>query len=387
MNRMERKNKLKKLLLPFGCAGLLFLAPKSTAAQVNLVPNGSFEAAAWCPSGYNNTTLRTATSWTQPTQGTPDHFKACSGDVGVPRNMFGDQMAVDGEAYAGLVIYSASKPAYREYLQVELTRTLKRGEWVCVSWWACAADEAKLVADGLGVHLGIEALRSGGELVLPVQPQVENPRFHMVSDRHSWIRFSDVFQAAGGERYLTLGNFRPPRENRVLERRDAGAKSNPWAYVYIDDVRIEPVDVPTECSCLNATYQAEATDPPWEAFLLERIALESVLFDFDASVLTNEAKQQLEAVAATMRANRYLVMQVNGHTDEVGTDGYNLLLSEARAQRVLDYLIERGVDPNRLELAYHGSRLPAADNATPDGRKQNRRVEFELLQHAFLPTQ
>jgi OOP family OmpA-OmpF porin len=49
------------------------------------------------------------------------------------------------------------------------------------------------------------------------------------------------------------------------------------------------------------------------------------------------------------------------------------------------YLVDQGVAPQRMELAYHGSRLPTADNETPDGRRQNRRVEFEVLEHAFLP--
>ena len=355
--------------------------------QENLVLNGGVEESAWCPSAYNNATLRTAKGWGQPTEGTPDHFKACSSEAGVPRNAFGEQVAVEGEAYAGVVTYSAAKPTYREYLQSELTRPLVRGEWVCVSWWVCAADRAKLVADGMGVHWGVQAPKQRGEGVLAVQPQVDNPRFHLVSDRHSWIRLSDAFQAEGGERFLTVGNFRPPRQNRVLERRDVAADASPWAYAYVDDVRVEPVDGPGDCSCLNRTYSEEATDPPWEVYLAERVALESVLFAFDEAVLDAAAKTQLEQVAAAMRKNRYLVMEVNGHTDEVGPDGYNLALSEARAQSVLDYLVERGIAPHRLELAYHGSRLPVADNTTADGRRQNRRVEFELLEHAFLPVQ
>jgi outer membrane protein OmpA-like peptidoglycan-associated protein len=48
-------------------------------------------------------------------------------------------------------------------------------------------------------------------------------------------------------------------------------------------------------------------------------------------------------------------------------------------------LRERGVDPNRLKLAWHGSLKPTEDNATEEGRQQNRRVEFELLEHAYLP--
>lgn len=359
----------------------------SAFGQVNLVVNGSFEEAAWCPSGYNNSSLRTASGWSQPSQGTPDHFKACSGEAGVPKNVFGEQPAVEGEAYGGLLIYSASKPNYREYLQTELSRPLVRGEWVCVSWWVCAADAAQLVADGMGGHLGVSAPKGRGDGALQVSPQVENPRFHMLSDRHSWIRLSDVVQAHGGERFLTLGNFRVPQQNRVLERRDAPKDASPWAYVYVDDVRVEPVAGPTECSCLNRTYLEEATDPPWEVYLVERVALESVLFAFDEAELDAVAVGQLNEVAAAMRKNRYLVMEVNGHTDVVGPDGYNLALSERRAQAVIDYLVNEGVDPNRLELAYHGSRLPVADNTTPDGRRQNRRVEFELLQHAFLPVQ
>jgi OOP family OmpA-OmpF porin len=60
-------------------------------------------------------------------------------------------------------------------------------------------------------------------------------------------------------------------------------------------------------------------------------------------------------------------------------------LSERRAQTVIQVLRERGVDPNRLKLAWHGSQIPVADNQTAEGRQQNRRVEFELLENAFLP--
>jgi outer membrane protein OmpA-like peptidoglycan-associated protein len=127
------------------------------------------------------------------------------------------------------------------------------------------------------------------------------------------------------------------------------------------------------------------TDPPWQVFLKERVELSSVLFAFDSHELDEIATAQLEGIAATMRSNRFLVMEVNGHTDIVGPDGYNLILSERRAQAVMDFLVRQGVDPNRLQLAYHGSRLPTADNTTADGRRQNRRVEFELLEHAFLP--
>ena len=130
------------------------------------------------------------------------------------------------------------------------------------------------------------------------------------SNSQSRSSLSDSFQAEGGERFLTVGNFRPPRQNRVLERRDVAADASPWAYAYVDDVRVEPVGGPGDCSCLNRRYSEEATDRPWEVYLPERVALESVLFAFDEAVLDAAAKTQLEQVAAAMRKNRYLVMEV-----------------------------------------------------------------------------
>ena len=93
----------------------------------------------------------------------------------------------------------------------------------------------------------------------------------------------------------------------------------------------------------------------------------------------------LDTLAEEMRRNRYLVIEVNGHTDFIGSESYNLQLSEKRAESVMRALRERGVDPNRLKLAWHGSLKPTEDNATEGGRQQNRRVAFELLEHAYLP--
>jgi len=373
--------------------GLFFLVNVQSTGQEtggfeNLAPNGSFEERLWCPSNFTQTELQTLRHWKQPNAGTPDHFSTCgaSGVTGVPRNIFGSQEAVDGGGYAGIVLYSSSKPNYREYLQVELTRALRPNELICVEWWVCAADQSRLITDAVGIHFSPEAPNAIGEGRLNVFPQVANPLLHMLSDRWSWVKLSDVFQAEGGERYLTLGNFLPASEIRVLERQDVSPESSSWAYVYVDDVKVRPVQNRIDCSCLNPLLAQEVTDPPWQTFQREHVRWDAVLFDFDSDGLGDTAQLQLEIVAEEMRANRFLVIEVNGHTDLVGSEGYNLMLSERRAQKVIGALQERGVDPNRLQIAWHGSTDPKADNATSSGRSKNRRVEFELLEHAFLPT-
>jgi OOP family OmpA-OmpF porin len=351
----------------------------------NLVWNGSFEERTWCPAQYNSSELRTLKHWAQPGAATPDHFDACGSDAGVPRNTFGSQAALSGQAYAGVVVHSESKREYREYLQAPLSRPLRKGEWVCVSWWVSVAEEGRLVCDGMGAYLSDKPVKQKGEQRIEVMPQIDNPRLHMLSDVHSWIKLSDVVQASGGEAWITLGNFRPPTSLVILERGKTSATASNWAYLYVDDVVVEPVSQPADCSCLNDKYQAEVTDPPWEVFLVDRWDPEAVLFAFDRADLDSVAQQQLQDLARTLRQNPFLSIEVNGHTDIVGPDGYNLELSERRARAVMAYLVDQGVAPQRMELAYHGSRLPTADNETPDGRRQNRRVEFEVLEHAFLP--
>ena len=362
---------------------------QSFSEEDNLVSNGSFEERSWCPGDFTQSELKTIVGWEQANAGTPDHFDVCSagGKAGIPDNVFGNQHALDGNAYAGIVLYSRSKPHYREYLQTRLKRPLMKEEWVCAEWWVCAADNGKIITDGVGMYFTEKAPKAIGEGTLRGAQQVANPELHLLSDRWSWTRLSDVFQADGGEAFVTLGNFVNPDVLHVMERNDAPAEASNWAYVYVDDVRVRSVQSPEDCSCLNQKIEATVTDPPWQTYQRQHIRWDAVLFDFDESEINDAALGALELLANEMRINRYLVVEVNGHADFIGSDAYNLRLSEQRAEAVMQVLREKGVDPNRLKLAWHGSRIPSGDNTTSEGRQQNRRVEFELLEHAYLPVQ
>jgi outer membrane protein OmpA-like peptidoglycan-associated protein len=76
-------------------------------------------------------------------------------------------------------------------------------------------------------------------------------------------------------------------------------------------------------------------------------------------------------------------MEFSGHTDVIGPDGYNMGLSRRRAQRVIDHLVSKGINAQRLQLTFYGKQQPVANNETDDGRHQNRRVEFQLLEKKF----
>jgi outer membrane protein OmpA-like peptidoglycan-associated protein len=101
----------------------------------------------------------------------------------------------------------------------------------------------------------------------------------------------------------------------------------------------------------------------------------SVLFAFDQAVLLPGALSGLDQVAEALSHRKENIL-VEGHTDARGTDAYNYDLSYRRAQAVRDYLIARGLPPERVRAVGAGESRPVADNRTSEGRANNRRVEI-----------
>jgi len=103
-----------------------------------------------------------------------------------------------------------------------------------------------------------------------------------------------------------------------------------------------------------------------------------VLFDFDKAELKPEARRQLAVVLQALKEQPSLQTQIVGHTDGVGTDAYNIKLSQRRAESVAGYLAQNGVSRQSIKTDWRGKREPIASNATASGRAQNRRVEITL---------
>jgi outer membrane protein OmpA-like peptidoglycan-associated protein len=106
----------------------------------------------------------------------------------------------------------------------------------------------------------------------------------------------------------------------------------------------------------------------------------SVLFRFNSADLLPTAMTRLNQVADALKSEPDRAITIEGHTDNVGSVEVNLDLSRRRAERVRDYLVERGIDPARVTAVGKGEANPIATNATPEGRANNRRVEIILSQ-------
>lgn len=110
----------------------------------------------------------------------------------------------------------------------------------------------------------------------------------------------------------------------------------------------------------------------------QRTSIAGVRFDPDSARLTAEGRSTLDGIAATLKEQSGFQVELAGHTDSVGSDAYNTLLSQQRAEAVRAYLIEKGADESRLTAVGYGESEPVASNDTEEGRNNNRRLEFRI---------
>ncbi|MFH1004634.1 MAG: OmpA family protein [Bacteroidota bacterium] len=110
-----------------------------------------------------------------------------------------------------------------------------------------------------------------------------------------------------------------------------------------------------------------------------KIVLRNVFYDFDKSTLRHESISELERLIQLLNDNSTMKIELSSHTDNKGTDEYNIKLSQDRAQSVVDYLIDKNIGKDRLVAKGYGESQPIATNDTDEGRQMNRRTEFEII--------
>ncbi|MEI2758773.1 MAG: T9SS type A sorting domain-containing protein [Bacteroidia bacterium] len=215
----------------------LFLVSKTNAQ--NLVLNPSFEDTIACTGTY----AMQCKYWYWATYGSPDYFSEqpdiFCGTSPVPLSNVGFQYARTGIAYVGLApFFTTIFPSYvnrREYIGGILSDTLKQGHEYCISFYVSVADGMKYVIDGMGLYLSVDsAVDYTINTNLSFIPQISNPSGNIIYDTLNWVQISGTYIANGGEKYLTIGNFKDDA-NTMIDSTSSTANS---AYYFIDDVSV-----------------------------------------------------------------------------------------------------------------------------------------------------
>lgn len=222
--------------------------PVYVETGTELVVNGDFEDFNICPSGFTERPIKKLIpSWDVPSKGTPDYYNACSkGDAGVPSNFAGRIFAKSGYGYAGLILresftkenkITGTKPLdYREYITTELKQPLEKGKTYRIRFWVCNSSKSRYAVDAVGAMLSTEKIRQNDNNVLDYTPTIKNTRGNFLINQTFWVAIEGVYEAKGGEKYLTLGNFNY-NYSTLYTLQNVDSKFN-YAYYYIDDVSV-----------------------------------------------------------------------------------------------------------------------------------------------------
>jgi outer membrane protein OmpA-like peptidoglycan-associated protein len=106
----------------------------------------------------------------------------------------------------------------------------------------------------------------------------------------------------------------------------------------------------------------------------------TILFPVDSPEITPEAASILDDIIPVLKGLNGVRIEIAGHTDNIDTEQHNNELSRRRAEAVREYLIVRGIPSHKLTAIGYGASRPLADNATEEGRKENRRIELQIKQ-------
>lgn len=145
---------------------------------------------------------------------------------------------------------------------------------------------------------------------------------------------------------------------------------------YRDRSRMQWSGEPVEGETTQCSETAPLENPVADALQEVGVArIYGILFDFDEATLRLESEPTLRQLLAALQATPSMSVDIEGHTDAIGNDAYNMVLSERRAQSVVAWLTDNGAAVSRLNAVGRGEAAPVAANDTADGRALNRRVE------------
>jgi outer membrane protein OmpA-like peptidoglycan-associated protein len=195
--------------------------------------------------------------------------------------------------------------------------------------------------------------------------------------------------AKGGEAFITIGefnNFGDHQVKKITNSRKYRRKFNfNRAYYFIDDVAVVELD-----KVVTDTLP-KITGKPLGNIRLgfdtelgkvkqgQPVILKNIFFEFAKARLLPESFPELNKLVHLLKTYSSIKVRIMGHTDNVGTEARNLRLSDRRAQSVVAYLTQQGINAQRLTFKGFGESRPIDTNATKEGRQNNRRVEFVVL--------
>ena len=363
------------ILVVFIMSSMLYAQAPTRILTENIVPNPGFEKYSSTPIGWfykGKHFTNVMKYWNSATAASPDVFGP---KVRVPSHWaskgFGEQSVRTGASMVGITVYGCEngKPHCREYVQIQLKEPLVVGQNYYAEFWVNSLERS-LRSNNLAMYFSKDPINIKTDQTLEVKPQIIEEDIIDANGKR-WVKVYGHFKAKKEAAYLTIGNFIP---DSLTQTKMVHPNSLNYAYFYIDDVLVKKEDpiinVPVKEDDLSRITIEEGKIVP----------LKNIFFESDKSGLLPRSHVELKKLLRLLYDNPTMIIDVCGHTDNIGEFDYNQDLSRRRAQEVVEYLNKNGISPDRTLYNGFGSTRPVASNYTDDGRQLNRRVEFLIVQ-------
>ena len=321
----------------------------------NLIYNEGFEIVERCPDGFHQ--LNLATGWYSvyyaylcPAEirnscSDSNYFNQAIPRMRKPRN---------GNGYA--LMFAGEKQA----IQTKLLQKLRKNKQYKVEFYIQTNPESLCA---LTPMFGLLTKNSNYDSIVKYENmnrQVSLNDCNELLDTKNWVKVDGIYTANGDEKYFTIAYLNIYNKPFCL------------CMYSIDDISVTPLTMDDSIPKIQTSIDSLNLKQG------DTFTLKNVNFAFDRSELLPESKKTLEELFYYLKKHEGIVISINGHTDIVGTEEHNIELSKQRAKAVYDFLIERGINKDRMNYDGFGSSKPLNDNSTETNRQNNRRVEIKI---------
>lgn len=331
--------------------------------------------------------------WKAPGVFTPDYLSNLRSIDVLDYKSILDSALPERFNYLGFALYKDSD-SYSEYIQGKLTIPLSKGQKYCLK-----ASLALSTYSGYSVNR-LAFLFSPKPVTISRNENSFEPQIliqNLSIDNKGFYEICDYFIAEGGEQFITIGRFTSTDKLEIVHRENTPKTQfgiGESAYYLIDNVELVEIQDTIECSCKMHIIQADTTkNIPTPDLLIvesdltklkkgETVILNSFNFELDSYELLQSADTILKSLITFLNENHDMRLQISGHTDDLGSEEYNLELSINRAKSVFSWLIKNGIDSYRLKYTGFGKSCPLYLETTEKFRALNRRVEIKIIDNS-----
>jgi outer membrane protein OmpA-like peptidoglycan-associated protein len=282
----------------------------------------------------------------------------------------------------------------------KLSTPLKKGMRYCVKFSLSLADGSKYASNQIGINFSKKQFGTEDKGIIKDVAHVlhANNETKKINQMYNWDQVCGIYEATGGEKFITIGNFYPDANtSSETNRKNKDLKINQIvaAYYYIDDVSVELLGKKDKCDCqievdqdnYSTTVYQKAVNLNDKMTPTQKIEKHQLFFAFGKSTITPAGKEALDFVVKTLKANPTMKLEILGHSDpeedKVGKEkGQYAEMSTKRVDAIQTYFVENGIAEARLIASPQGSELPNEEISTVDEddlkQAKNRRVTFKV---------